>query len=86
MRDGWNASFVAGSTDRNGRFVGGSQVIHLIPHKGSLYGAIGYWQDKHNAWYGGEGSSWAQVVRLIGADEPWSVDLELGPQHFAPNC
>ncbi len=82
MRDGWNASFVAGCTDRNGRFVGGSQVIHLIPHKGSLYGAIGYWQDKHNAWYGGEGSSWAQVVRLIGADEPWSVDLELGPQHL----
>lgn len=85
-RDGWNASFVAGCTDQNGRLAGGSQVMHLVPHKGSLYAASGYWQDKRNVWYGGKnpGTGWAQVLRLSGPDAPWTVDLELGPQHLRP--
>ena len=86
MREGWNASFIAGCTDRNGKFIGGSQIIHLVPHKGSLYAANGYWQDKRNIWYGGKdpSSGWAQVLRLSGPNEPWVVDLDMGPQHLRP--
>ncbi|MBV8537351.1 MAG: hypothetical protein JO128_17260, partial [Alphaproteobacteria bacterium] len=77
MRDGWNASFVAGCVDRNGRFAGGSQVMHLVPHKGRLYAATGYWMDGHSLWYGGgnSNSGWAQVLALSGPAEAWSVDL-----------
>ncbi|MBV8408372.1 MAG: hypothetical protein JOY64_12120 [Alphaproteobacteria bacterium] len=83
-RDGWTASFVAGCRDRGGRFAGGSQIIHLVPHKGSLYAANGYWMDNHNVWYGGSNPNfgWSQVLRLSAPSEPWSVDFELGPRHL----
>jgi hypothetical protein len=83
-RDGWTASFIAGCTDRNGRSAGGSQAMHLVPHKGTLYAANGYWMDSHNALYGGTNANagWSQVLRLAGPGEPWSVDLELGPRHL----
>jgi poly(A) polymerase len=84
MREGWTASFMAGCIDRNGKFAGGSQIIHLVSHKGSLYAASGYWEDRRNIWYGGKdpSSGWAQVLKLSGPKEPWVVDLDLGPQHL----
>ena len=47
-------SFVAGCFDRNGKFAGGSEVMHLVPHKGALFAASGYWMDGRNVWYGGK--------------------------------
>ena len=84
MREGWSASFVAGCADRNGKFAGGSQVMHLVPHKGALFAANGYWMDGRNVLYGGSdpNAGWAQVLRLSGASEPWAVDLDLGPKHL----
>ncbi|MDH5287792.1 MAG: hypothetical protein OEX23_14300 [Betaproteobacteria bacterium] len=84
LREGWSASFRAGCTDRNGRLAGGSQVMHLVSHRGSLYAANGFWQDRRNVWYGGidQYSGWGQVLRLSGPDEAWVVDLELGPRHL----
>jgi len=84
MRAGWEASFVAGCVDRNGKFAGGSQIIHLVAHKGSLYGATGYWKDRRNRWYGGTdpGAGWGQVLRLAGPGEAWRVDFDLGPGHL----
>src|SRR5262249_7720142 len=74
-REGWSASFVAGCVDRNGKFAGGSQVMHLVPHKGALYAAAGYWMDGRNVIYGGKDpdAHWAQVLRLSGPSEPWAV-------------
>jgi hypothetical protein len=82
--DGWTASFVAGCMDRSGRFAGGSQIMHLVPHKGSLYAANGYWLDNHNVWYGGTSQNigWGQVLRLAAPSEPWSIDFELGPRYL----
>lgn len=84
MRAGWDASFVADCTDRNGKFVGGSQIIHLVTHKGQIYAASGFWMDSHNIWYGGKDpkAGWSQVLRLSGPKEAWTVDLDLGPQHL----
>lgn len=83
-RSGWMASFTAGCADENGRFMGGSQVMHLVPHKGRLYGAVGYWRDSRNVWYGGlnDNGGWAQVIRLDDAHGAWKVDLELGARHL----
>jgi hypothetical protein len=40
--------------------------------------------DGRNVLYGGTNSNAgrAQVLRLSGANEPWAVDLELGPRHL----
>jgi hypothetical protein len=85
---GWVKSFQAGYTDRNGRYVGGSEILHLAGHKGSLYAANGYWMDSRNLWYGGKDfrTGWAQILRLDTPDGKWEVDLELGPLHLRPTA
>jgi hypothetical protein len=82
----WTVSFAAGCLDSNGHYVGGSQVMHLVAHKGQLYAATGYWMDSHNFRYGGQNpeTGWAQILRLSAPDVPWTVDLELGPRHLRP--
>ena len=58
--------------------------MHLVPHKGQLYAANGYWEDKRNVIYGGKSPAgpWAQVLRLAGPEEAWQLDLELGQRHL----
>lgn len=81
---GWQRSFEAGYTDSSGRYAGGSEVIHIVPHKQRLYAGISYWEDSRNIWYGGSSAAtgWAQVIRLDESDADWEVDLELGSQHL----
>lgn len=83
---GWEASFIADCLDSSGRFAGGSQIIHLVTHKGQLYAAAGYWKDSHNIIYGGHDpeTGWAQILHLTAANAPWVVDLEMGPRHLRP--
>jgi len=83
---GWTVSFVAGCLDSNGHYAGGSQVIHLVAHKGQLYAAAGYWKDRHNFQYGGTNpeTGWGQILRLSAPEASWTVDLELGPRHMRP--
>ncbi|MCZ6633002.1 MAG: hypothetical protein O7G87_06315, partial [bacterium] len=33
---GWEQSYNAGYYDRNGKYAGGSEIMHLAPHKGKL--------------------------------------------------
>ncbi len=84
LQAGWSASFVAPCRDQAGKLAGGSQIIHLVGHQGALYAASGDWLDRHNIWYGGADpeAGWSQVLRLAGPDQPWRVDLELGPRHL----
>lgn len=80
---GWERSYHAGYLDDNGKFAGGSEILHLVAHKGKLYAAAGYWMDKRNIWYGGGSAvtGWAQVLRLDGPNARWQVDLEM-PRHL----
>ena len=80
---GWERSYQAGYLDDNGKYVGGSEILHLVAHKGKLFAAVGYWMDKRNIWYGGSSADtgWAQVLRLDGPDARWQVDLEM-PWHL----
>ena len=76
--EGWNQSYSAGYTDEEGAFAGGSEIMHLISHKGKVYAANGYWMDSR--WVippDGQRQS-AQVLRLDSADSSWQVDLDTG--------
>lgn len=82
----WTRSFTAGGQDSSGANMGGSEVLHLVGHGGSLYAAVGYWQDGNNVWYGGRDlkRGWAQILRLDASNGDWEVDLELGLGHVRP--
>lgn len=82
-RHGWRRSYRAGCPDEAGTIAGGSEVLHLVPHAGRLYAAIGYWMDPRNPLYGASApeAAWAQVLRLDGSDARWRVDVEM-PRHL----
>jgi len=77
-RADWTQSYEAGYFDGNGAYAGGSEIMHLIPHKGKLYAANGYWKDSRweKPLYVERQS--AQVLRLDSADGRWEVDLDMG--------
>lgn len=82
----WESSFVAGSFDFNNNFMGGSEVLQLVPHKNKLFASVSYWQDESNIWYGGNDSSigWSQIISLSSPNGSWSVDLDMGSYHLRP--
>ena len=67
---GWTQSYKAGYTDKSGKYAGGSEIMHLVGHKGKLYAFNGYWTDDHFP------KQSAQVLRLDSANSKWEVDLE----------
>ena len=74
----WVQSYSAGYVDKQGRFAGGSEIMHIVSHKGKLYAANGYWMDSR--WVippEGQRQS-AQVLRLDSNDSEWKVDLDTG--------
>lgn len=38
-------SYQAGETDPQGRFLGGTEILHLVAHAGRLYAGNGYWME-----------------------------------------
>ena len=79
---GWRLSYKAGYEDDKGRYAGGSEIMHLVPHKGRLYAFNGYWTDEN---YGKQS---AQVLRLDKPNAIWQVDLEtksVGYNHMKGN-
>jgi len=80
---GWERSYRAGCLDQNKRLAAGSEILHLVSHKGRLFAAVGYWMDPRNPWYGGkyQTGSWAQILRLDGPKARWQVDLAM-PLHL----
>jgi len=76
---GWELSFKAGMIDEStGKPIRGTEIVHLVAHKGRLYAGNGYWMDTR-----GYGSiPWAQVLVLDSRHGTWKVDLALGPKHL----
>jgi len=74
---GWKQSYKAGYTDANGKYAGGSEIMHIAAHKGKLYAFNGYWTDGHFP------KQSAQVLRLDSPDGAWQVDLETNSTGFA---
>jgi len=65
--------------------MGGTELLHIVSHKGKLYAGAGYWLDPRNVLYGGTDPNdfWAQILRLDGPDARWRVDLDM-PRHLRP--
>jgi hypothetical protein len=61
-----------------GKPIRGTEIVHLVAHKGRLYAGNGYWMDAR----GYENIPWAQVLVLDSRDGDWKVDLALGPRHL----
>ena len=82
----WQKSYTAGNTDNNGKYMGGSEIMHLVNHKGTLYAATGYYQDALNIWFGGTDNTkgWGQIIRLDSANGSWEVDKEMQSFHARP--
>ena len=74
----WVQSYDAGYTDRNGAHAGGSEIMHLVSHKGKLYAANGYWVDSRWVIPPDAEKQSAQVLRLDSAGGRWQVDLDTG--------
>jgi hypothetical protein len=66
----WKQSYKPPYIDKNGTRAGGSEVVHIVSHKGKLFAFNGYWGDKMC------GHQSSQVLRLDHPDAKWQVDLE----------
>ena len=74
----WKQSYDAGYEDLKGSYAGGSEIMHIVSHKGKLYASNGFWVDAR--WVippDGQKQS-AQVLRLDSLSEKWQVDLDMG--------
>jgi len=60
LQGGFEASFVPGSRDDAGRFMGGTEMPVLTTHAGKLYAGNGYWEDQP----GPEGLQGAEILTL----------------------
>lgn len=77
--NGWEQSFKAGMIDKStGKPIRGTEIVHLVAHKGRLYAGNGYWMDTR----GKEKIPWSQVLVLDSPGATWKVDLALGPGHL----
>lgn len=82
----WKQSYKAGHNDRNGEYLGGSQMMHLVPYRGKLFAALSYWEDQGCLWYGKEKSKgrWAQILRLDKPNDDWALDIQLPESGLRP--
>jgi hypothetical protein len=66
----YEPSYVAGSYDAAGRFMGGTELRILTAHSGRLYAGNGYWEDRP----GPEGPQGAAILALDASAGPWRVE------------
>lgn len=65
-------SYVAGSTDPNGNFMGGTEMRVLATHKGMLFGGTETWMDDTTGTC--DPFLGAQILRLETPGGPWLLD------------
>ncbi len=66
----YQISFLAGSRDDAGRFMGGTELRILTAYRGKLYAGNGYWEDRP----GPEGSQGAQILVLDDPRGRWRTE------------
>lgn len=69
----WSNAFVPGQYDSNGKYIGGTEVMALTPHKGKLYAATTYVCDLDNATYDLAGGT--PILVLDSANAQWKQDV-----------
>jgi len=41
----WTQSYSAGTIDSSGSFMGGTELMKIVQHKGVVFASVGYWED-----------------------------------------
>ncbi len=68
-----------GTRDPNSRFMGGTETLRLMAHKGKLFASMGYWTDKpYGQAKGDDPWTGAPLLRKDSTDGPWRVDVTFG--------
>lgn len=62
--------FQAGATDADGQLLGGTEVLHLVPHRGRLFASLSY---KLNDYRQDDPDNGAQIAVLDRADGDWRL-------------
>lgn len=71
-------SWKSGSYDAAGKYLGGTEVVHLVPHKGKLFASTGVWMDlPYHRTEGEQPWSGSQILRLDSADGKWQLEKQL---------
>jgi hypothetical protein len=68
----YQVSYIAGTRDSAGHFMGGTELRNFAVHRGKLYAGLGYWEDRP----GLEGPQGATILVLDGPTASWRVDHE----------
>ncbi|HYV91565.1 MAG TPA: T9SS type A sorting domain-containing protein [Chitinophagales bacterium] len=69
----WTNAFIPGQYDINGQYLGGTEVMALVTHKGKLYAATSYVCDLDNATYDLSGGT--PILVLDSANAEWKQDV-----------
>jgi hypothetical protein len=68
----FQVSWQAGSYDGAGRYMGGTELMFLVAHKGMLFAGTSVWEDVP----GDDPTVGAQILRLDSANGQWQVDKQ----------
>lgn len=75
---GFQRSYQAGTRDVNGRYMGGTEIMHLVAHAGRLYAATSTMWDEP----GDDPAVGAQVLVLDRPDGAWRVEHEFDVRNW----
>jgi hypothetical protein len=69
---GWKKSYQAGTTDKNGHYMGGTEIMFLTPHEGMLYAGTSLLFNTQ----GDKRDKGAQILVKESADRDWKLDYQ----------
>jgi hypothetical protein len=76
------SDYSAGTYDSNGNFMGGTELMSLVVHKGRLFAGVGYWNDE--VFIGGTNDPFPgpQVLVKDSATSLWRQDAAFGTNYL----
>ena len=72
----YSKNYFPGTYDINGRYLGSTETMSIVVHKGKLFAGMGNWMDYPIT----PQSEGTQVLRKDTYNSPWVVDTSLGPE------
>ena len=69
---GWKKSYQAGTIDKNGNYMGGTEIMFLTPHKGKLYAGTSLLCNTQED----QRDKGAQILVQESADSAWKLDYQ----------
>jgi hypothetical protein len=69
---GWKKSYHAGSFDENFKYMGGTEIMSLVSHKGKLYAATGMWMNPSSLPY----PAGPQILVKESLMSNWKLDYQ----------